>query len=317
MTRVLKPDEVLRAGADHGEGPLWHVADRRLDWTDIKAGRLHRFDPATEEDEVFEIGSSLGSFAARQQGGYVLAVEAGFAFFDPGSGGYDLVAPVDYGPGPEVRMNDGKVDPQGRFWAGTMAKDVAAGAGALYRLDADLTVTKMLEGVTISNGLDWTKDGTTLYYIDSLVGKSVMEASEVGIDALDFEGSTGSISNRRRVVSFPNERAGPTSMTLPDGMTLDAEGFIWVAVPGSGEVRRYSPDGDLDTIVEMPVVCPTSVAFGGEDLGDLYITTMTLETMVPPEYRRHEAFLDPRPSEGSLFRCRPGVGGHPPRMFAG
>lgn len=175
----------------------------------------------------------------------------------------------------------------------------------------------MLDGVTISNGLDWTDDGRTLYYIDSLAGMRVLEPTELGIDAFDFDGSTGSISNRRRMISFPNVTSGPFSMTIPDGMTVDAAGFLWVAVPGSGEVRRYSPNGELDAVVEMPVYCPTSVAFGGDDLGDLYITTMTLEVAVPPEYRRHETFSKPRPHEGALFRCRPDVPGRRPRTFAG
>src|ERR1051326_4159247 len=183
-----------------------------------------------------------------------------------------------------------------------MAYNVAARRGALYRLDPDLTVTRMLDGVTISNGMDWSRDGRTFYYIDSLAGMGVLEAKELGVDAFDFDGATGSVSHRRRAVTFPNVAGGPMGMTIPDGMTLDAAGFLWVAVPGSGEVRRYSPTGALDTVVEMPVVCPTSVTFGGNDLGDLYITTMALETAVPSEYRRHEAFSKPRPHEGALFR---------------
>lgn len=162
MTRILKPAVVSDVGADHGEGPLWHPKDRRLDWTNLMAGRLHRFDPRSGRDEIIEIGCPLGSFAVRASGGYVLAVESGFAFLDTATRRCELVAPVDFGPGPPVRMNDGKVDPQGRFWAGSMANSVAARRGALYRLDPDLTITKMLDGVTISNGLDWIDDGRTL-----------------------------------------------------------------------------------------------------------------------------------------------------------
>jgi sugar lactone lactonase YvrE len=214
-------------------------------------------------------------------------------------------------------MNDGKVDPQGRFWAGTMAYSVAAGAGALYRLDPDLSVTRMLHGVTISNGLDWSNDGRTLYYIDSLSGERPVGPDQVGIDAFDVDPTHGTLSNRRAAIRFPNARGGPTSMTLPDGMTLDAAEHVWVAVAGSGEVRRYTPTGELDTVVEMPVACPTSVAFGGRDLRDLYITSMTLEESVPAAYRRHEAFSRPRPLEGALFRCRTAVPGRLSPMFKG
>jgi sugar lactone lactonase YvrE len=317
MTQVLKPVVVSDVGAQHGEGPLWHVKDQRLDWTDLQAGRLHRFDPATGRDEVIEVGTPLGSFAARAAGGYVLAVEAGFAFLDPATRRCDLVAPIDYGPGPAVRMNDGKVDPQGRFWAGTMAYNFTARRGALYRLDPDMTVTRMLDGITIANGLDWSSDGRTFYYIDSLDGKAVWEPTELGVDAFDYDGVTGSITNRRPLVRFPNVISGPAAMSVPDGMTLDAAGFLWVAVFGAGEVRRYSPAGALDAVVEMPVACPTSVAFGGDDLGDLYITSMTLEAAVPPEFRRLVAFSKPRPHEGALFRCRPPVPGRAPNLFGG
>jgi len=317
MVNVLHPVMVSNIGAEHGEGPLWHPKDKRLDWTDLKAGRLHRFDPVTEQDEVIEIGSSLGSFAARENGGYVLAVGSGFAFLDITTNRCELVVPIDYGPGPQVRMNDGKVDPQGRFWAGTMAQNVAARRGVLYRLDSDLTVTKVLEGVTISNGMDWTRDCRIFYYIDSLDGLAPLQPKETGIDAFDFDAETGTISNRRRIIKIANVTSGPTWMTIPDGMTLDAEDFIWVAIPGSGEVRRYSPRGDLDSIIKMPVYCPTSIAFGGEDLQELYITTMTLEIAVPPGYRIHEAFKTRRENEGALFKCRPKVPGRPSRMFAG
>ncbi len=315
MPHILEPTVVAQVGAAHGEGPVWNTRDQRLDWTDLKAGRLHRFDPVRETDDVIEIGSPLGCFAPRERGGYVLAVEAGFALLQP-DGSIELAAalpPSETG----VRSNDGKIDPQGRFWAGTMAYSVAAGAGALYRLDPDLSVTRVLDGVTISNGLDWSSDGRTLYFIDSLCGQRPIGPAQVGIDAFDFDPASGTLSNRRPAIRFANDRSGPTWMTLPDGMTLDAADHLWVAVAGAGEVRRYTPDGELDYVVEMPVACPTSVAFGGPDLSDLYITSMTLEEAVPPAFRRHEAFSRPRPLEGALFRCRTAVPGRATPMFKG
>jgi sugar lactone lactonase YvrE len=207
-------------------------------------------------------------------------------------------------------MNDGKCDPQGRFWAGTMATDLTVGRGALYRLDTDLTVTKVLDGLTVPNGLDWSEDGRTLYFIDSL-------DRPPGVDAFDFDGRPGSLSGRRRLVDMANDSSGLGSMAVPDGMTVDAVGSLWVAVSGAGEVRCYSPVGQLTRVVEMPVAYPTSVAFGGEDLCDLYITTTSLEAVAGPELRSHGAPTSRRRGEGALFRCRPGASGRPPRTFAG
>jgi sugar lactone lactonase YvrE len=287
------------------------MADQRLDWTDIPAGCLHRFDPKTGGDEVFSVGSPLGCFAVRDSGGYVLAIESGFAFFDPAAGVCKLVAPIGTESGLPVRMNDGKCDPQGRFWAGTLATSLATGHGALYRLDADLTVTRVLDGLTIPNGLEWSEDGRTLYFIDSL------DRPTRGVDAFDFDPSTGAVSERRRLVEVVNDAAGSTAVAVPDGMTADASGSLWVAVSGAGVVRRYSPSGQLTGVVEMPVAYPTSVAFGGEDLRDLYITTATLAAVVPAEFRSNMGDAVSQADEGALFRCRPGVPGRPARTFAG
>lgn len=306
MTRTLRPEVVLDVGAHHGEGPVWHVAEQRLDWVDLVAGRLHRFDPITGGHDTHEVGTPLGAFAPRARGGFVLAVEHGFAYLDA-SGTVELVARVDHGPGPAARMNDGKCDPQGRFWAGSMGFGGEAGRGAFYRLDPDGTVTKVLDGCTISNGLDWSDDGRTLFYIDSAVP---------GVDAFDFDPERGAISGRRRVVDVPDVKTAATGATAPDGMTLDAEGFLWVAVWGSGEVRRFSPAGELEAVVELPVACPTSVAFGGEDLEDLYITSMTPDRLGDDPHHPVDLW-DPRPGEGALFRCRPGVHGRPANTFAG
>jgi sugar lactone lactonase YvrE len=320
MTRTLRADVVLDVGASHAEGPLWHVVDRRLDWVDIGAGLLHRFDPVTGRDEAIPVGSPLGAFAPRAGGGYVLAVEDGFAFIDLDRR-VTLVASVNHAPGSLARLNDGKCDPQGRFWAGSMAYDCSPGAGALYRLDPDLSVTKVFEGVTISNGLDWSNDGRTFFYIDTLAGSSfwdlISHAVTPGVDAFDFAPETGAISSRRRAFDIPVETFEPPQMTVADGMTIDSEGMLWIAVAGSGEVRRYSPSGEVDAVVRVPVACPTSVAFGGEALDDLFITTMTPHGAPGPDPRRPEPLWPPRPLEGALFRCHVGVPGRPPHIFAG
>ena len=187
------------------------------------------------------------------------------------------------------RMNDGKCDPRGRFWAGTMGFNEGRGVGALYRLDPDFTVHHMLGNVSISNGLDWTADGRQMYYLDSPTR---------GVDVFDFDMQTGALGARHRLISLPPGEPG-----APDGMTLDEEGALWVAVHGSGTVRRYSSDGLLDLVVRLPVSMVTSCAFGGPDLADLYITTM--------QYGMSADAKHDQPLAGALFHCRPGVRGLP------
>jgi sugar lactone lactonase YvrE len=191
-------------------------------------------------------------------------------------------------------MNDGKCDAAGRFWAGTMAFDYRRGAGALYRLDPDGRVHTMVRDVTISNGLDWTDDGRRMYYIDT---------PTKSIDVFDFDLASGAIASRRSLVQVPDGQG------FPDGMTLDAEGGIWVALFRGGVVRRYTPDGALDREIRLPVTQPTSCAFGGRDLRDLYITTAA-NTLSPEERAR-------QPHAGGVFRCRPGVQGRPANRFRG
>jgi sugar lactone lactonase YvrE len=294
MTRTIRAELVLDARARHGEGPVWHPTEHTLDWVDIMAGHLHRYDPRTDRDEVIDVGRPIGAFAPRASGGYVLAVEHGFGVLEP-SGEVRVVAQIAT-PGPPQRMNDGKCDGAGRFWAGTMAYDFAPGAAALYRLDPDFKVTTMLGGVTLSNGLDWTVDDRTMYYIDSPTHR---------IDAFDFDLSIGAISGRRRLIDVPSDTTAQAGETVPDGMTLDAEGYLWVAIHGASEVRRYSPRGEIECIVRLPVCGVTSCAFGGEELTDLYITSMVVFNN------------DREPPAGALFKCTPGVRGRPARLFAG
>jgi sugar lactone lactonase YvrE len=191
-------------------------------------------------------------------------------------------------------MNDGKVDPQGRFWAGTTDIDHRPGLGTLYRLGADLTVSPMLADVTISNGLDWTADGATMYFIDTPTRQ---------VDRFSFEPSTGSISDRKRAVTI---RPGAGD---PDGMTLDADDHLWVALWDGWAVERYAPNGDLELRVEVPAAQATSCTFGGSDLDVLFITTAQKGFSVGGR--------PDQPQAGGLFACRPGVRGRPAHRFAG
>ena len=193
---------------------------------------------------------------------------------------------------PGNRMNDGKCDPAGRLWAGTMALDLTPGAGSLYRILPDHSVTSVVTGVTCSNGLGWSPGGDRMYYIDTFAG---------GIDVFDFEVETGEALNRRRLASV-------TPTEVPDGLAVDSEGHIWVAVFGDACIRRYTPDGQLADRLELPGRQPTSVAFGGDDLGDLYITTATI---------RFGAEQHDHPDAGATLVCRPGVTGTPVYAFGG
>jgi sugar lactone lactonase YvrE len=293
MPASLRPDVAFDGRATLGEGPVWDAEQQRLVWLDILPGLVHRFDPATGSDDVFGVGKPTGSAGLRHCGGLVLAVEDGFALLDPGWQRLDQVAVVEH-PGPPARFNEGKCDPAGRFLAGTMAYDETPGAGSVYRLDADLAVTKLFDGVTISNGLAWTPDGATMYYIDS---------PTQGVDAFDYDAGTGRLGNRRRVVDVP------AAAGLPDGMTLDTDGCLWVALWGGSAVHRYTPDGRLDTALSFPATNITCPVFGGPGLSVLYVTSA--------RDGLGERELAAQPHAGALFAADVGARGLPALRFAG
>src|SRR5918995_1583589 len=191
----LEVELVLDAGAELGEAPCWDTGAQLLLWVDITAGIVHRFDPAHGGDETFDIGQPVGAAVPTESGQIALAVSNGFAILDVRTGRVERIADVDRGVSGTM-MNDGKCDPAGRFWAGTRDVEGRQPLGSLYRLDADHRVTRVLSGVTLSNGLDWSPDRRTLYYVDS---------TTYGIDAFDFEISTGDLSGRRRFVDLPRE----------------------------------------------------------------------------------------------------------------
>jgi sugar lactone lactonase YvrE len=291
-TAAAQVELVVDAHAQVGEGPVWDPRQQRLLWTDIIGREVHVFDPVSGRDIAVPVDQPVGAIALRSAGGYVAAVQDGFAELDLESGQLALLAPVEKGL-LDNRMNDGKCDRAGRFWAGTMAVDATHERGALYRLDPDHHVTCVLGGVTISNGLAWSADDSTMYYVDT---------GHDRVDAFDFDIASGRISRRRTLVAFE------AADGRPDGMTLDADGYLWIALAGGWCVRRYGADGTLDREVRLPVRLVTSCIFGGEDLGDLYITTGGYD--VAPD--------DPaQPNAGGLFRHRPGVFGLPPDAYRG
>jgi sugar lactone lactonase YvrE len=284
---------VLDARAELGEGPRWDPREQRLLWVDIMAGRVHAFRPDKGACRNVGVGKPVGALAGARDGSLVLAVADGFARLDFKSGATTMLAAVE-ADRPQNRMNDGACDPAGRFWAGTMALDEGPGQGALYRLDPDLTVHTMVTSVTISNGIDWSLDGRRMYYVDSPTRR---------IDVFDLDGQSGGITNRRPFATIPAE-AG-----IPDGLTVDADGFVWLALWGGAALRRYAPDGTLERTVPLPVSHPTSCAFGGAALDELYVTSARRPLSV--EERKRE------PEAGSLLRLRPGVKGRPANLFGG
>ena len=281
-------DVVLAAEALLAEGPVWDTRSSCLRWVDIYRGRVHRFDPAAGVDTFFEVGEDVGTVAVRAAGGLVIATTTGVYTCLEDGGRRTLLHAVDTDP-PGGRFNDGKADPWGRFWAGTMLDD-PHGACALYRVDPDHSLHTMVTGVSCSNGLAWSPDGTTMYYIDTQTG---------GVDAFDHAPSTGALSGRRRIVDIDRG--------WPDGMTVDADGCLWVALWDGWAVRRYAPDGRLLATVEVPAQRVTSCAFGGPALSTLYITTARVGL---------RDFTD-QPSAGSLFAVDPGVAGLPAGEWAG
>lgn len=292
-----------------GEGPTWDAAKGRLLWLDNTVGLIHeaKSDGAGSyrESRRWNLDRPAGAAIPQAKGGLVVAggVEI---FLLSEAGDIAPFARLDADPN-RIHVNDAKCDPQGRLWVGTLASDFTPALGALYRVDPDGTITTMLKQVTLSNGMDWSPDGATFYYIDS---------GARSVDAFDFDAARGAISRRRTIVTIARGEG------VPDGMTVDREGCLWVAVPATGEVRRYAPDGALLTRVEISAPAVTSCAFGGADGKDLLITSAAVrlpDAVLPlvgftAEMAEKAAAA---PGAGGLFVCRPGATGRPATPFAG
>lgn len=273
-----------------GEGPVWDAKDGLLLWLDIDAGQIWRVKPGGKPEHM-DVGQKVGAVALRSEGGFALALKAGFALLDRWGDAVELVASPEKDK-PKNRMNDGKCDSAGRFWAGTMSPE--RGDARLYRFDPDRSVHTMVEGVSCSNGLAWSLDDRTMYYIDTPTRR---------VDAFDFDAATGAISRRRALIEVPREHGSP------DGMTIDESGCLWVAFWGGGAVRRYTPQGMLDRTVAVDARDVTCCVFGGSDRSELYITTASC-SLGPAEREAH-------PHAGGVFVTRPGIKGTPVSAFAG
>jgi sugar lactone lactonase YvrE len=291
---LLTPELVLDAGADLGEGPAWEARSSCLYWVDIHAGHLHIFNPQEKTDSQFEIGEYLGCAAPRRAGGLVLGLRSGFAIIDlPTKKLTHLMNPEAHLPG--NRFNDGKCDPAGRFLAGSMDDAEVAASGSLYSLAADGALKTLLTGKRISNGLAWSPDSGTFYYIDTPT-RTVM--------AYDYDLVAGEIANPRLAIAVPPE------LGWPDGMTSDSEGKLWVALWGGAKLTRWDPsNGKLLTEIAFPALNVSACAFGGPDLTDLYVTSARKEM--------NAAQLAKYPLSGGLFRIRTNIRGMPTFEFGG
>jgi sugar lactone lactonase YvrE len=306
----------IPAKAELGEGPVWDGGTGTLYWVDILVGRVHRLWPGRQQDLSADMGTVVSAVGLRASGGLVMAIRDGIALADaeavrsalvesePTEGVWRCASsavplrweryPVVHVDVEKVRFNDALVDPEGRFLAGTMHWHETAPVGALYQVGPDSAVVELLSGVTESNGIDITDDGRTLYHIDSGSGS---------VAAFDRDPETGALQNRRLVVEFTSPEIAP------DGMTLDAEGCLWVALWGAGEVRRYTPAGQLVESVSVPARQVTNVAFGGASLGELFITTARIG-LGPVD-------LAAEPHAGDVFWCEASTTGRLPWQYAG
>ena len=260
-----------------GEGPLWHPSEKSLYWVDIERGMLFKSNPDLTDYQAFQFNTTIGAFGFRKEGGFILATGEGFALWDENQAEPHFL----WNPLPDradVRMNDGKVDPGGRFWAGSI--DTSHRKGALYRLDPDGSRHTILENIGISNGIGWSPDQKTMYYTDSI---------QSTIFVFDYHVATGEISNQRPFIQLPEDGRG----IVPDGLCVDIDGCIWSAHWNGWEVVRYDPQGRPMIRIEVPAQQVTSCCFGGANLDLIFITTA--RTGLPQES------LAEQPLAGDVF----------------
>lgn len=308
MINTIVARVAVHSGDVIGEGPTWDAAVMRILWSDNEHGVVHEAKQVGPEEWQecgrWQLGRPIAGVIPRVRGGFIVAGGTEVFVWDE-SGERCPFAHLEVA-GTSVRVNEVKCDPQGRLWAGTRAEDLESPSGMLLRIDPDGSVSQMLTGIAISNGMDWSPDGSTMYFIDS---------ARRSVDAFDFDPASGAISNRHTVV-VPEWGDG-----APDGMTVDSEGCLWVAQVGSGAVVRYAPDGTPLSRVEISTPAVTSCAFGGEGLEHLFITS--LGRPIPDIAVRYGcrpemiAKSGTSPEGGSLFVCRPGVKGRVATLFAG
>jgi len=274
-----------------GEGAVWCPREQVLWWIDISSPSLWRFEPRADRVDHWPLPKPPGSFALRKNGGFLFAFRNSLATLDEPEGEVHWLETPGLTLGDE-RFNDGKTDRAGRFWTGTLDRRLGNAIGQLYRVDTDLRVTAMDRGFTISNGIGWSPDDRTLYFTDTPSRR---------IYRYDFDAASGKIANRRVFVEAEPGHGGP------DGMTVDAAGYVWSAQFDRWCIHRYAPDGTLERSVRLPVQRPTTCMFGGPDLATLYVTTARMDLAADA--------LAAQPQAGGVFALDPGVRGLPEPRF--
>ena len=287
-------EHLIAAQDQVGETPIWVPDEQALYWIDLEGSRVHRYDPASGRRDHWQLDVEVTALARRAGGGWVLATKTGLAFWDAESNASEFIADPT-ADNAEVRFNDSAVDRQGRLLAGTAnVVRFDAPEGVLYRLDPDRSLHVIDEGYAVSNGIGFSPDGGTLYVTDMFNNRII---------ALDYDTEAGTVSNRRTFVDVPAETG------LPDGLIVDAAGFVWSAHWGGSRITRYDGDGRIEREVPLPVTNVTCMGFGGAELNELYVTTAWF--MLSDEERQAQ------PQAGDVFRIRTDVRGLVEPEFAG
>lgn len=293
MISPRRSEIFVEAAGQLCEGPYWDVRTERLYWVDIPAGVVRCAATSGDQCDSWDLGTPVGAVARRATGGWVAALARGFARYDDDWSLDGPVIGID-GQTPGTRLNDGAVDPQGRFWAGTLDETGAVGRCGLYRLDATTKVVQVLDGVTTSNGIGWSPNGAIMYYVDTGIRQ---------VDRITFGAEPDRPIRRERLVRVADGDG------CPDGLAVDTTGCIWVALWGAGKVRRYTPTGRLDRELSLPVSQVSSVAFGNADASSLFVTTAA--------HGLDAAALAREPLAGSIFVFDTDVAGIAASAFAG
>ena len=294
MKRITDVECLVPCTNEIGEGPVWRPEEQALYWVDCPARKLQRYDLATGAVKEWTLSRMPGSLTFRRdKPGILMASRNGLSTIDLDTGEEVAIEVQPLVNFAEERFNDGKCDRAGRFWTGTIDRLGHRPVGSLYRIDPDLSIRKMDSGIISSNGISWSLDNKTMYYCDS----------RAALYAYDYDIATGEIANRRIHIDLLAQGRHP------DGCTVDAEGFLWIAEPDSSCVRRYDPEGKLEREVVLPVTKPASCTFGGPNYETLFITTLRI--------RMDAAELAAQPLAGALFATHPGVCGLPEPLFAG
>lgn len=246
-----------------GESPVWHAVESALYWVDIDGKSVHRLHPSSGKYSRWNTATEPSAIAVDQDNNLVLATRAGFVYLNTTTGDIEDIVPAPYDTS-IVRFNDGRTDPAGRFWVGTMYEPRDQQKAEMYVLDKGALRLAWAGGMTNSNGLSFSPDGKTMYHSDTTSHR---------VDAYDYDVRTGTASNRRNLVTFPDDKKAADYGGRPDGAAVDSEGNYWSAMFEGGRLVKLSPAGELLQEIELPVRCPTSVAFGGPDLRTLFVTS--------------------------------------------